>query len=168
MRHLKAGNRKFGRNPAHRKAMFRNMVTALIQRERISTTLAKAKALRGKVERVITLGKKGTVHARRIALRHVALRETVLKVFGPLSERFASRPGGYTRIIKIGNRRGDDAPMAYIELLDRDEEVAAKEADTKKDKKKPAAKKAAPKKEEAKETKKAAPKKAKEEDKKKE
>ena len=144
MRHLKAGNRKFGRNPAHRKAMFRNMVTALILRERISTTLAKAKSLRGKVERVITLGKKGTVHARRIALRHVAQRETILKVFGSLSERFANRPGGYTRIIKIGNRRGDDAPMVYIELVDRDEEIAAKESEKKKVTKKEPAKKPSP------------------------
>ncbi len=133
MRHLKAGNRKFGRSPAHRKAMFRNMVTALVRQERVRTTLAKAKELRGKVEKVITLGKKGTLHARRTARRHVAERETLLKVFGPLSERYADRPGGYTRVIKIGNRPGDDAPMAFIELVDREEEAA--QAEDKKSKK---------------------------------
>lgn len=133
MRHLKAGNRKFGRSVAHRRAMFRNMVTALVRRERVRTTLAKAKELRGKVEKVITLGKKGTLHARRIALKHVAERETLLKVFGPLSERYADRPGGYSRIIKIGNRPGDDAPMAYIELVDREEEL--EQAEEKKSKK---------------------------------
>lgn len=102
--------------------MFRNLITALILRERIQTTLAKAKELRSKVEKVITLGKKGTVHARRMALRHVAERETLKKLFGVLSERYANRKGGYTRIIKIGNRRGDDAPMAFLELVDREEE----------------------------------------------
>ncbi len=116
MRHLKAG-RKFGRTSDHRKAMFRNMVTALIRRERIQTTLPKAKELRGKVEKTITLGKKGTLHARRQAYKLVAEKDAVQKVFGPLAERFADRHGGYTRIIRIGNRRGDDAPMAYIELI---------------------------------------------------
>lgn len=121
MRHLKAG-RKFGRSSAHRKALFRNMVTALIQKERIRTTLPKAKELRGKVEKTITLGKKGTLHARRLALRSVAQKDVLQKLFGPLAERYADRPGGYTRIIRIGNRRGDDAPMAFIELVDREEE----------------------------------------------
>ena len=120
MRHLKAG-RKFGRTSDHRNAMFRNMVTALLRRERIQTTLPKAKELRGKVERTITLGKKGTLHARRQAFKLVAEKDVVQKVFGPLAERFADRKGGYTRIIRIGNRRGDDAPMAYIELIGEDE-----------------------------------------------
>ena len=124
MRHLKAG-RKFGRTSAHRKALFRNLVGALIQRERISTTLAKAKELRGKVEKTITLGKKGTLHARRQAFKLVPAKGAVQKVFGPLAERYANRPGGYTRIIRIGHRKGDDAPMAFIELVDRDEEVKA-------------------------------------------
>ena len=119
MRHLKAG-RKFGRTSAHRKALFRNLVGALIQRERIRTTLAKAKELRGKVEKTITLGKKGTIYARRQAFKLAPQKESVRKLFGDLAERYASRPGGYTRIIKIGPRRGDNAPMAFIELVDRE------------------------------------------------
>ena len=124
MRHLKAG-RKFGRTSAHRKALFRNLVQALIQRERISTTLAKAKELRGKVEKTITLGKRGTLHARRQAFKLAPAKEAVQKVFGPLAERYANRPGGYTRIIRIGHRKGDDAPMAFIELVDREGEAKA-------------------------------------------
>jgi large subunit ribosomal protein L17 len=123
MRHLKAG-RKFGRTSAHRKALFRNLVGALIQRERISTTLAKAKELRGKVEKTITLGKRGTLHARRQAFKLVPAKNAVQKVFGPLAERYANRPGGYTRIIRIGHRKGDDAPMAFIELVDREGDEA--------------------------------------------
>ena len=138
MRHLKAG-RKLGRTSAHRKALFRNLVGALILRERISTTLAKAKELRGKVEKTITLGKKGTLHARRQAFKLAPQKETVQKVFGPLAERYAKRPGGYTRIIKIGPRKGDNAPMAFIELVDREGDAPAQE------KAKGAAKKAAPK-----------------------
>ena len=129
MRHLKSG-RKFGRTSAHRKAMFRNMVSALVKRERICTTLAKAKELRGKVDKTITLGKKGTVHSRRLALRLVAEKKSVQKLFGPLAERYANRNGGYTRIIKIGNRLGDDAPMAFIELVDRDGEAQKESAGT--------------------------------------
>ena len=124
MRHLKAG-RKLGRTSAHRKALFRNMVTALIRRERIRTTLAKAKELRGKVEKTITLGKKGTLHARRHALQLVADKDSLKKLFGSLAERYATRPGGYTRIIKLGHRLGDDAPMAFIELVDREGESPA-------------------------------------------
>ena len=120
MRHLKAG-RILGRTSAHRKALFRNLVTALIQRERIQTTLAKAKELRAKAEKTITLGKRGTLHARRRALGILMEKDAVAKLFGPLAERYASRKGGYTRIIKVGNRRGDDAPMAIIELVDRAE-----------------------------------------------
>ena len=125
MRHLKTG-RKFGRTSAHRKALFRNMVTALIDRERIRTTLAKAKELRGKVEKTITLGKKGTLHARRHALKMVADKDSLKKIFGPLAERYANRPGGYTRVIKLGHRLGDDAPMAFIELVDREDESPIK------------------------------------------
>jgi len=117
MRHLKSG-RKFGRTSAHRKALFRNLVTALITRERIRTTLAKAKELRSKAEKTITLGKKGTLHARRLAFRTVQEKEALKKLFGPIAERFATRNGGYTRIIKIGNRTGDAAPMAFIELVE--------------------------------------------------
>ena len=126
MRHLKTG-RKLNRTSAHRKALFRNMVTALIDNERIRTTLAKAKELRGKVERTITLGKKGTLHARRNALKLVADRDSLSKIFGPLAERYANRPGGYTRVIKLGNRLGDDAPMAFIELVDREVDTSDKE-----------------------------------------
>ena len=126
MRHLKTG-RKFGRTSAHRKALFRNMVTALIDRERVRTTLAKAKELRGKVEKTITLGKKGTLHARRYALKLVADKGSLKKIFGPLSERYANRPGGYTRVIKLGHRLGDDAPMAFIELVDREGDTPVKE-----------------------------------------
>ena len=154
MRHLKSG-RKFGRTSAHRKAMFRNLVTALIEKERIRTTLAKAKELRSKVEKTITLGKKGTVHARRCALLRVSQKTVLPKLFGPLAERYADRKGGYTRIIKIGNRLGDDAPMAFIELVDRVEEKPAEAPKKGKDKKeakptaatsgkKPAKKKATP------------------------
>ena len=125
MRHLKTG-RKFGRTSAHRKALFRNMVTALIDRERVRTTLAKAKELRGKVEKTITLGKKGTLHARRHALKLVADKDSLKKIFGPLAERYANRPGGYTRVIKLGHRLGDDAPMAFIELVDREDEPPVK------------------------------------------
>jgi large subunit ribosomal protein L17 len=160
MRHLKAG-RKLGRTSAHRKALFRNLVGALILRERISTTLAKAKELRGKVEKTITLGKKGTLHARRQAFKLAPQKETVQKVFGPLAERYAKRPGGYTRIIKIGPRKGDNAPMAFIELVDREGDAPAPEkgkgvakkaaapkaAEKKTAEKKPAAKKPAVKKE---------------------
>ncbi len=142
MRHLKSG-RKLGRSSAHRKALFRNMVTALIRQERIRTTLAKAKELRSHVEKTITLGKKGTLHSRRLALRVVNDKEVFLKLFGPLSERYANRTGGYTRIIRVGNRRGDDAPMALIELVDREEEAAPPPVpDKKKDKKGESKKKA--------------------------
>jgi large subunit ribosomal protein L17 len=102
------------------------MVTALIDRERIRTTLAKAKELRGKVEKTITLGKKGTLHARRHALKLVADKDSLKKIFGPLAERYANRPGGYTRVIKLGHRLGDDAPMAFIELVDREDESPVK------------------------------------------
>ena len=142
MRHLKSG-RKLGRTTAHRKALFRNMVTALIRRERIRTTLAKAKELRSHVEKTITLGKKGTLHAKRLARKTVVEKEAFSKLFGPLSERYAKRSGGYTRIIKIGNRRGDDAPMAFIELVDREDKAPATQAKTDK---KAAPKKAAAKK----------------------
>lgn len=141
MRHLKTG-RRLGRSSAHRKALFRNLVTALIMRERIRTTLAKAKEMRSKIEKTITLGKKGTLHARRQALKAVTEKGALQKLFGPLSKRYAERKGGYTRIIKIGNRRGDDAPMAFIELVDRDEEQAqAKPVEAKGKTKQPEAKK---------------------------
>jgi large subunit ribosomal protein L17 len=154
MRHLKTG-RKLGRSSAHRKALFRNLVTALITRERIRTTLAKAKELRSKAEKTITLGKKGTLHARRLAFRTVQEKEALKKLFGPIAERFATRNGGYTRIIKIGNRKGDAAPMAFIELVEAEqvkekpkkEKAKAKKETPAKAATKKAAPKAAPKKE---------------------
>jgi large subunit ribosomal protein L17 len=146
MRHLKSG-RILGRTTAHRKALFRNMVTALIRRERIRTTLAKAKELRSHVEKTITLGKKGTLHAKRLARKVVVEKEAFIKLFGLLSERYAKRNGGYTRIIKIGHRRGDNAPMAFIELVDREGEAPADKA---KAEKKAALQKAAAKKPEKK------------------
>jgi large subunit ribosomal protein L17 len=123
------------------------MVTALIRRERIRTTLAKAKELRSHVEKTITLGKKGTLHAKRLARKVVVEKEAFIKLFGPLSERYAKRNGGYTRIIKIGHRRGDNAPMAFIELVDREGEAPAAKA---KAEKKAAPQKAAAKKPEKK------------------
>jgi len=118
MNHSK--NRKnLGRTSAHRKALFRNMVTSLLDHEQIRTTDAKAKELRGVAERMITLGKKGTLHARRRALRTIRSKEVTSKVFDELAARYRERPGGYTRVIRLGQRPGDAAPMAIIELVDR-------------------------------------------------
>ncbi len=120
MNHRKTG-RKLGRTSAHRKALFRNMVTSLLEHEQIRTTDAKAKELRGVAEKMITLGKKGTLHARRNALRTIRSKDVTSKVFDELAERYKDRPGGYTRVIKLGQRPGDAAPMAIIELVDRDQ-----------------------------------------------
>jgi large subunit ribosomal protein L17 len=116
MRHHVDG-RKFGRNTGHRVAMFRNLVTDLLRYEQIQTTEQKAKEIRPMTERLITLGKDGTVHARRQALRFVSDKSVVERVFTVYGPRFASRAGGYTRITKIGPRLGDGASMAMIELL---------------------------------------------------
>lgn len=119
MRHGKV-HRKLNRKPEHRKAMFANMCAALIKHEQISTTLPKAKELRPIVEKLITLGKKGGLHARRQAiseLRDMAMAKKLFEVLGP---RYAERQGGYTRIIKAGFRYGDSAPVAIIEFVDRD------------------------------------------------
>ena len=122
MRHRMSG-RKLNRTSSHRKAMFANMAAALIKHERITTTLPKAKELRGIVDRLITLGKRGDLHARRQALS--TLRDTALveKLFTTLAERYAERPGGYTRVLKAGFRYGDSAPVGIIELVERDEEA---------------------------------------------
>ena len=119
MRH-KLSHRKLNRTSSHRKAMFANMSTALIKHEQIRTTLAKAKELRPIVEKLITLGKKGSLHARRHAISRLAPDAYIDKLFGEVAKRYENRNGGYTRIIKDGNRYGDSAPMAYIELVDRD------------------------------------------------
>ncbi|HIG09221.1 MAG TPA: 50S ribosomal protein L17 [Alphaproteobacteria bacterium] len=113
------GHRKLNRTSSHRKAMFANMSTALIKHEQIRTTIAKAKELRPIVEKLITLGKKGSLHARRFAIARLAPDAHIEKLFGEIAKRYEARNGGYTRIIKDGNRYGDSAPMAYIELVDR-------------------------------------------------
>lgn len=119
MRHAVAG-RKLGVTSSHRKAMFRNMACALIKHEQITTTLPKAKELRPVVEKLITLGKQGGLHARRQA--HAQLRDDVIvaKLLGALAERYRERPGGYCRVLRAGVRYGDAADMAVIELVDRD------------------------------------------------
>jgi large subunit ribosomal protein L17 len=119
MRHQKAG-RKLNKNGPHRKALFRNMVTSLLDHERIQTTDAKAKELRGLADRMITLGKRGDLHARRQALSVIRDKEVAAKLFGELADRYRDRPGGYTRVIKLGHREGDAAPQAMIELVDRE------------------------------------------------
>jgi large subunit ribosomal protein L17 len=118
MRHLKSG-RKLNRSASHRHAMWRNMVTSLLQHEHLQTTDAKAKELRRFVERMITLGKRGTLHARRQALAFVRSRTVVAKLFDDIAPRFSTRPGGYTRVTKLGVRRGDAAPLSLIELTER-------------------------------------------------
>ena len=122
MRHRNSG-RKLNKTSSHRKAMFRNMATALIKHEQIKTTLPKAKELRPVVERMITLGKRGNLHARRQALSYLKDEKVVRKLFDGLAERYDDRAGGYTRVLKAGFRYGDSAPMAYIELVDRDEDA---------------------------------------------
>jgi len=118
MRHGVKG-RKLGRTTSHREALFRNQLQSLMDKERIITTLPKAKELRPLAERVITRGKQGTVHARRWALRWLLRRDLVKKVFDDIAPRFRERPGGYLRIVKLGPRQGDGAEMAVIEMVDR-------------------------------------------------
>lgn len=125
MRHLN-GYRKLGRVSSHRRALLRNMATSLVKHERIETTLPKAKELRGVVERMITLGKRGDLHARRMAASYLFDDDAVAKVFSDLATRFKTRPGGYTRILRKGFRFGDGADMAFIELVDFAEQDAAK------------------------------------------
>ncbi len=159
MRHGVRG-RKLGRTSSHREALFRNQIQSLVISERIVTTLPKAKELRPIAERVITRGKHGTLHDRRWVLRWVLKRDLVKKVFDDIAPRFADRPGGYLRIVKLGPRPGDGAEMAVLELVER-ESVAAAQPETTKEAKAPKKEKKEPKKE-AKEPKKtAAPKKGK-------
>ncbi|MGE0797124.1 MAG: 50S ribosomal protein L17 [Lautropia sp.] len=126
MRH-RLGLRKLNRTSAHRLAMLRNMTNALLRHEAIKTTLPKAKELRRVVEPIITLGKKPSLANRRLAFDRLRDREMVVKVFDELGPRYAKRNGGYLRILKFGFRQGDNAPMAYIELMDRPDEPAAAE-----------------------------------------
>jgi large subunit ribosomal protein L17 len=118
MRHRKSG-RQLGRNTHHRRALFRSLITSLLEHERIETTEAKAKELRILAERMISLGKEGSLHARRRAAAYICAKRVVSKLFKDLAGRFAERHGGYTRIIKTRRRVGDAAPMAVIELVTR-------------------------------------------------
>jgi large subunit ribosomal protein L17 len=118
MRHRVAG-KKLNRSPSHRRALFRNLVTALLQYEAVRTTDAKAKELKRWGDRMITLGKQGTLHARRRAASLVQSRTIVKKLFDELAPRYQARQGGYTRVVKLGTRAGDAAPISIVELVDR-------------------------------------------------
>jgi large subunit ribosomal protein L17 len=126
MRHRKSG-RKFNRNSAHRQAMLRNMAVSLFEHEAIKTTLPKAKELRRVAEPLITLAKNDSVANRRLAFARTRSDEMVGKLFNELGPRYKDRPGGYIRILKMGYRTGDNAPMAYVELVDRPQAEAADE-----------------------------------------
>ncbi|MYL22899.1 50S ribosomal protein L17 [Vreelandella massiliensis] len=128
MRHRKSG-RQLNRNSSHRQAMFKNMSVSLVEHEVIKTTLPKAKELRRVIEPLITLAKQDSVANRRLAFARTRSKEAVGKLFNELGPRYAERPGGYVRILKCGFRTGDNAPMAYVELVDRPvmEEAAAEE-----------------------------------------
>lgn len=119
MRHNKTG-RRLGRNSSHRAAMMRNMVTSLLDHEKITTTTTRAKELRKIAEKMITLGKRGDLHARRQALQVIRDRKVVGKLFEMVAPRYKDRPGGYTRILKLGNRQGDNAPICQIELVEEE------------------------------------------------
>ena len=120
MRHRQSG-RKLNRTSSHRKSLFKNMAQALLKHEQIVTTLPKAKELKRVVEKLITLGKKGNLHSRRLAYNQIRDKDMVSKLFDSLAKRYSDRKGGYTRVLKAGFRYGDSAPMAVIELVDRDE-----------------------------------------------
>ncbi len=132
MRHRKGGA-KLGRNPAHRRATLRNLVTNVIERERIETTLARARAARPLVDRMISLGKRDSLHTRRQAAAFLQTPQAVKKLFDVLAPRFAERPGGYTRIVRAGWRHGDNAAVALLELVGS--EMKVKETKEKKGKK---------------------------------
>jgi large subunit ribosomal protein L17 len=117
MRHRRAG-KKLGRDSAHRKALYSNLAGALIEHGRIKTTVAKAKAVKPFAEQMITLGKRGDLHARRLALAELRSQDVVHQLFAEVAPRFVDRPGGYTRIVKLGPRLGDAAEMVYLELVD--------------------------------------------------
>ena len=128
MRHRNQG-RKLNRTASHRSALFSSLACALIKHEQIATTLPKAKDLRRVADRLITLAKRGDLHARRLAGSRLRDEEMVAKLFETLGPRYAARPGGYTRVLKAGFRYGDSAPMAVIELVDRDPEARGKDSD---------------------------------------
>ena len=122
MRHLKAG-RRLSRTTEHRQAMLRNLVTALLEQEWVETTRAKAKEARQWAEKIITLAKRGDLHARRLTLAVIRSKKVVAKLFAELKDRYQDRPGGYTRIIPLGVRLGDGAPMSILELVGRPEKL---------------------------------------------
>ncbi len=126
MRHRKAGN-KLGRNTSHRRALLRNLVTSIVVEDRVETTLAKAKAVRPLVEKMITLGKKGDVHSRRQAASFLMTPESVSRLFATVAPRYGERNGGYLRIVKAGFRQGDGGEKAIIELLGAEQELDAKQ-----------------------------------------
>jgi large subunit ribosomal protein L17 len=126
MRHAKTG-RKFSRTASHRKAMFANLAASLIKHEQIATTLPKAKDLRPIVEKLVTLAKRGDLHARRQAIAQIRDLGMVKKLFETIGPRYKARPGGYTRVLKAGFRHGDSAPLAVIEFVDRDKEAKGAE-----------------------------------------
>ena len=130
MRHAVSG-RHLGRDTAHRKSLYRNLATALLRHERICTTLAKAKEMRGLSERLITLGRKDTLHAKRMAARYISDKVVHKRLFEEIGPRFINRPGGYTRIYRLGRRKGDGALMALIELVDRVPEEKPKKKEKK-------------------------------------
>lgn len=132
MRHRHSG-RQLNRNASHRKAMFRNMVSSLVEHELIKTTLPKAKELRSYAEPLITLSKEDSVANRRLAFDRLRNKATVGKLFGELGPRYQDRPGGYLRIMKCGYRAGDKAPMAYVELVDRPEPIVEEVEETSED-----------------------------------
>jgi len=143
MRHQKK-TIKLGRTAEHRKALLANQVCSLIEHQRIKTTLAKAKAVRPLAERMVTLGKNGSIHARRTALATLRQKNAVKKLFDDIAPRSAERNGGYTRIVKLGQRMSDSAPMAFIEWVDMAELIEAKAEEEKKAKRKKAEPKAKP------------------------
>ena len=125
MRHRNGGF-KLGRNPSHRRALLRNLVTSVILMDRVETTITKCKATRPLIEKMITLGKKGDVHSRRQALAFLMTDDAVTRLFNVVSPRYATRPGGYLRIVRTGARKGDAAEMAVIELLGAEQELNEK------------------------------------------
>lgn len=130
MRHRKSG-RKLGVTTKHRKAMFRNMATDLLRNGRINTTDTRAKEIRRVVEKLVTLGKNGSLHARRKALGYIRDRAVVEKLFSELAQRYMERPGGYTRIVKLGYRRGDNAPVSLVELVTEEYKAKGKRRNAK-------------------------------------
>jgi len=125
MRHRNAGY-KLGRNTSHRRALLRNLATSILLEDRVETTLTKAKAVRPRVERLITLGKKGDLHSRRQALSYLQTREAVSRLFDTVAPRYGERNGGYLRIVRTGFQKGDGAPKAFVELLGAEQELDEK------------------------------------------